>query len=272
MKKYFVLLIIFTIFIGISKIEADSELENSGNFENGNGTIIEIKYVENIVWVLRKHIQRIEFPVWFDDFSELLVYEEPVIENPVVIATLKKENFNILQVLEARTDKIIYYWIKIQTDSNIIGWIFCEGHEYRFADFRIPYFDNRWEILEKIVIGGRTWTVRKMNEDDIVVFGDVNIYDYPGLTNTNILSHINRVRHEIFLNVLAVTEEKEIITKEGDFEFSTSRNTNRWVKINYNGIVGWIFGGHVSVNRGGPYFWTPEDIIDWRIAILINGI
>lgn len=289
MNKYLIFLLIFTNIVIFAcsrfknyeiinkntieietKNEKDNILELLGNYKNGNGTIIEIKNDESIVWIFRKHIQRREFPVWFDDFTDLIVYEEPVIENPIVITTLKNKNFNILQIAEARTEDNDYYWIKIQTDNNIIGWIFCGLHEYRSAQFRIPYFNNNWEIIDSIAVSEILWTIRKMPKQSIVVFGKINIYDKPGLIGTKIITQTIPADNEIFLNVLAITDEVDTIIEGRDTEFG--RKTDRWVKIDYNGIEGWIFGGYATVNRGGPLFWTPENIIDWEIAVLIDGI
>jgi len=46
--------------------------------------------------------------------------------------------------------------------------------------------------------------------------------------------------------------------------------TDRWLKINYNNVDGWIFGGKITVERGGPTYFTPEDIIDWEISYLTD--
>jgi uncharacterized protein YraI len=52
----------------------------------------------------------------------------------------------------------------------------------------------------------------------------------------------------------AVTEETETIDGIND----------RWLKVNYNGIEGWVFGGYVDYERGGSRYLTPENIIsDW---------
>ena len=93
----------------------------SGNYENGNGTIIDINNDSNNIWILRKHIQRREFPVWLDSFKELYVYNEPLIKNANLITTICGEPFYIKHVLEAYMQDKIHYWIKIITDNDLIG-------------------------------------------------------------------------------------------------------------------------------------------------------
>ena len=42
---------------------------------------------------------------------------------------------------------------------------------------------------------------------------------------------------------------------------------DRWVKIQYEeGKYGWVFGGYVSVERGGPKYMIPEHEIEFLVG------
>ena len=43
--------------------------------------------------------------------------------------------------------------------------------------------------------------------------------------------------------------------------------TERWAKIEYKGITGWVFGGYLEIERGGPKFCTPE----WDIEMTLGA-
>ncbi len=88
----------------------------------------------------------------------------------------------------------------------------------------------------------------------VSVWDEVNIYNKPGLVDTKIVSKLIPPQDrspQVNLNVIEATEETETI---GKF-------TDRWLKINYQGTEGWIYGGHASVERGGYKYYTLEKII-----------
>ena len=51
---------------------------------------------------------------------------------------------------------------------------------------------------------------------------------------------------------MEVTEEKETIDEK----------TERWAKIEYKGIMGWVFAGYLDYERGDPRFWEPKISIE----------
>jgi hypothetical protein len=118
-------------------------------------------------------------------------------------------------------------------------------------EFLIIIIDG--EIIEIINLNDRIWTVRNLNKQLVSIPRILNIHDNPGLKNTNVISQIfpSNTNWILTLEVIAATEEIETI--EG--------KTDRWLKINYNGIEGWIFGGNVSVERGGMKYYIPEDMV-----------
>jgi hypothetical protein len=251
MKRISAMLIVLTnvIVLGFSQ---------SNNYANGNGTFIEEKIDGNVTWVFRRHIQSVKIGDLSRD-ENLNVYDEPVLENGTIIGKLKLDDtINITQVAEAAVGIDYYYCLKISLD-NINGWIFCGKYNYTYAQFNIPYFNNRWEIIENINIGGNFWTIRKMSYQRVAVWEVLNIRDKPGIVGTNVISKIvppENGNHQVNLEVTEATEERETIDGK----------TDRWLKINYHGVDGWIFGGYTSVERGGPKYWTPENIIYWQLG------
>ena len=205
------------------------------NYADGNGTIIEIKNYEDANWIYRKHIQRLEV----GDLSiakNLVVYDKPGLENRNINILKYGDIINITQVVEIITTNNYSYWVKISTDNGVEGWIF--GIENKVNDsYGIPYFENRWEILDIIQTGDRIWTVRKLVRDQVGLYwrnwDEINIYDNPGLEN-NIIYKIKRPENWdmgsgsgiILLDPMAATEEIEKIERISDYP-------DRWIKIIY---------------------------------------
>jgi len=232
------------------------------DYQNGNGTIIETRNDENFLWIFRKHNQVIE--ISDETYEEdLVIYDKPVLNegqnSGIVIGKLNFHDvINIMQEVEAINSNQYFYWIeftkKSDSGTNINGWLFLGVYQYDYAQFKIPYFNNRWEILETINNGKNHWTIRKMIYQDVAIWDTVNIYDKPGLVDTKIISKIIPQESEkpyINLNVTEATEEEETIDGVAD----------RWLKIKFNEAEGWIFGGYVSIERGGYKYNTPENII-----------
>jgi hypothetical protein len=115
------------------------------------------------------------------------------------------------------------------------------------------------KYLKTLVVDGKSWTARKMIYQTVAVWEVLNIRDKPGLAGTRIISKIIPPEvgsGQINLNVMEATEEMETI----------DGITDRWLKIKYNGVEGWVFGGYADVERGGPKYHTPESIIDFNLG------
>jgi len=234
----------------------------SDNYADSNGTIIEIKVDGNITWVFRKHIQQIQIDYLAKD-ENLIIYDKPALENGNIVGRLKRDDYiNISQVAETFVAGYYYYWVEINMNDDINGWIFCGKYD-KENEFMLPYSNGNWEILDTIKINDKNWTVRKLN-GMVTVWEDVlNMRDKPGVAaGTNVISKIIPTPQDeygnsyIHLNYTAATEEEETI----------DGRTDRWLKITYNGIEGWIFGGYTSVERGGDKYWTPENTIFRRLG------
>jgi len=230
----------------------------SNNYANGNGTIVETKTDGNVKWVIRKHIQNIEIGDFTRDFN---IYDKPVLGKGTVVGKIKlKDKLKVTQVAEALVSNNYYFCVNITTDKKATGWIF--GGKFGAKDpdtsWRVPYLNNRWEITETIKVGGKSWTARKMPGGVCVWDVVVNIRDKPGVTGTKVISKIVPPKNapQVFVDIIEATEQGEIIDGHNDM----------WLKITYNGVKGWVFGGYTTVERGGYKYWTPENIISWNFG------
>jgi hypothetical protein len=90
----------------------------------------------------------------------------------------------------------------------------------------------------------------------------IDIHARPGVVDTEVISQIipqlepfppgNGWRViPMLLEVIAATEELETI----------DGITDKWLKIEHDGVIGWIFGGYTFINRGGLKYYTPEGLI-----------
>lgn len=225
------------------------------DYKGGNGTIL--SYVESD-WV-RKIIRKCEMEVTVGSMLEdgkRIVYGSMEKENPV--ATLQDgDELSILQqcTLEYLTEPKDEsgsdrgdLWYKIRLADGTDGWINA-GDEYLYST--TPYYGNAYEVLGTISSGGRNWTVRKMDQT-LSVQEPLSIRDKPG--SGSVLYTIrpgstDPARTDV--DVTAVTEEED--TQDG--------RTDRWVKVRYKDYEGWLFGGYLSSERGGPKYGVPGDRI-----------
>ena len=119
----------------------------------------------------------------------------------------------------------------------------------------LPFGVKIYEDLGKIQSGNKIWNIRRLNQW-ISVWTNLNIRDKPGLSG-NKISLIKYEGPQLNYNVIEITEESEIIDGIND----------RWVKIEYEkGKYGWVFGGYVSVERGGPKYMIPENEIKFLVG------
>jgi hypothetical protein len=178
------------------------------------------------------------------DEENLSIYNQQSLENGAVIGRLKLNDFiNIIEIAEAKIKNDYYAWLNIKTDNNISGWIFFEKDDQTGAKYFIPYFNNRWEIIETIKIRDKNWTIRKTIGQLVSVWEVLNIRDKPGLIDSKVISKIilPKSNPQVNVTVTEMTEETETIDKR----------TDHWLKIKYHETESWIFGGYASVERGG---------------------
>lgn len=137
------------------------------------------------------------------------------------------------------------FWLEVSSKS-VKGWICYYSNIYR------NFFENdSYRLLETIETGSKKWTVRKLDQW-VSVWTNLNVRDKPGLTGNKV--HLIKYGENGFqsFRVVAITEETETIDGKKDC----------WVKIEYKkDKYGWVFGGYVDVERGGPKYLTPVNEI-----------
>ena len=247
MKKVFLILILllnsFFIFA-----EAD--------YNNGNGSIISDKKIDNIIT-----IRKFDLEVTVGDMLNnpaRTIYDN--YQNGKEIGTLKdndKIKFSkicVITYLDEAKNKFNYtrgeIWYNFTLNGKN-GWL-CKIKDY-YSEYDYPYFDYNYEILQKININEKIWTVRKL-EQQLSVFENLNIRDNPGTKNTKVI-YTSRPKDtdpiQTNVSVIAITEETEII----------DNLQSHWLKIKYKDFEGWIFGVYASAERGGPKLYIPENIV-----------
>ncbi len=252
MHKLYLLITISCIFLLISCSEYNPDYNNS------NGTLIFTKNNLAINETLRKC--NLESPVAdFGNFDIGIVYDNYT--NKKAIGHLK--DFEEIKIHSIYT-KVQKYkpknkigfrageiWYQISTKS-INGWIWLNS-DYPFIDpHSDPYYNNRYQIIEKYQFDGNKWTIRTMDQG-LAAWGDLVIRDNPGI-NSKVIFEINLPsiqKNPSYIEVIAMTEEKEKIDNKTDY----------WLKIKFDKHIGWIFGSTTTAERGGPKYFIPEDII-----------
>jgi hypothetical protein len=250
MKKNILLIIVFFI--------AQVVFSNP-NYKDGNGTIITSFEEDGVKTTIRKcFINNIKIGDLLEE-NNRTIYEDYTFKKS--IGKLKdNDSINVLEVItiehfnkpKDRWGNLPgQLWYKIQL-KNSVGYI-CTSSD-SLGEYTDPYYENRYEILEEIQTS-KKWTVRKISQI-VSVWERLNVRDKPGLDGKKVFLLHNfeegtRSPQENF-DIVAITEETETI----------DGLTDHWLKIEYDdGKFGWIFGGYVSVERGGPKYYIPEDIV-----------
>ena len=228
------------------------------NDKNGNGTLIySNSSEEKIIEVRKLAMKNVEIGDFLEDKET--VYKTYERNNP--IGKLKwgwgKNTIDIYEICSIKyigktgswNQQLGEIWLKV-SDKEISGWICLDDNEYRN-----PYENDNYEYLGTIQTGNKTWNIRKLNQW-ISVWTNLNIRDKPGMSG-NKISMIKYEGPQLNYEVFEITEESEIIDGIKD----------RWVKIKYEkDKYGWVFGGYVSVERGGPKYLIPEDYIEFLVG------
>ena len=125
--------------------------------------------------------------------------------------------------------------------------------------FPEDYYQNNGGIIEVMESGGKTWTIRKLvqffcihsnfYEDEIII-----LYDNPRGSS---MYKYKTERMQTYIQSLAITKEIDIV------EWIV-RKEEPWVKIMIDDDKsGWVYGGFLTVERGGPKYLTPENVESW---------
>ena len=208
--------------------------------EIANGTVIE----KDSRKIVRKHEQQLVIDYSASDF-QLVIYDNPIKKNQIGNLQRKQE-ITIKQIIFLDEKET---WFKIEYDNK-------EGYILYSSFINDPYKNDVWLPVEEIKSGSKTYHTKKY-ASTYFVYTNLRIRDKPGLEGTKI--GLIEATHSKYATVKTkeVTEEKETI----------DGITERWAKIEYNGITGWVFGGYLEIERGGPKFITPE----WDIEMSLGA-
>ena len=231
---------IIIVFIIVFSIILNLSAQNSKTI---NGTILEKKNINNHTLVSKKHEQKLTLDYSASDY-QLILYNDPIEKNKIVDLQRKQE-ITIKEIVFLDEKET---WLKIQVNDKD-GYIL---YSKRIDD---PYKDNSWMPTGEIQSGNKTFHTLKCSQS-FIVYTNLRIRDKPGLDGNKIgLIEANQ-RNSVVVKTMEITQEKEAIDGK----------TERWAKIEYKGIIGWVFAGYLDYERGGPRFWEPEISIEMTLG------
>ncbi len=226
----------------------------SNDYDGGNGHIIESWQDGDTAWVIRKNEQHIQMGE-LANIQSFQVYSALSLETRELVYELSLGDYiDVMKIAIGKNQNTgnVSSWLQIFTENSINGWIFWDNSD--------PYENGQWEIVERIDLGGKIWTARKL-EQIVAVWQEAELRDRPGIEGSQVISHLvpTQEMDTLMLKTLAVTEEFDTINNK----------TDRWIKVtDENDISGWIFGGSAGVERGGPKYLIPENRIRFYMGYL----
>lgn len=208
-----------------------------------NGYLLKEEKIENQAYISRHHEQTIKIGYSASDFNKI-VYKNFISEEE--IGKIEKgDTIHITEIIIVDDKKT---FLKINTDT-IQGYILLSNNKYDLYD------NGNWLPQETLKSGEKVYHTLK-NSQFFNVYENLRIRDVPGLDGTKIGLIEGAGKSSVIVKTMAVTEEKDTIDGK----------TERWAKIEYNGIVGWVFGGYLSYERGGPRFNFPETELELELG------
>lgn len=222
-----------------------NQSKNIPNYANANGSIISTS--DNII--KRKHIQNITIGDLAEE-SERIVYSD-VNESKILYTLQDNDEIQIKEIwyIKNSENEKAFVNIKVKDFNGFIKLL------------NDPYENNQFEILEKITVGKKTWTVRKLQQMFAVwsKTDSVELRDAPGIEGTNVIGQVpvsyKNGNNQINLEIEAITEEKDLL-----------QTNNYWVRLTYDGKTGWVYGKYLSAERGGPQYLIPNDVLDFEFG------
>ena len=169
------------------------------------------------------------------DGLDIKIFPEPDFGNEIY--TIQKDDeiqiTNIIRVIE---NDSVFVKAKLVSDPSIEGYIYLK---------RNPYINGNFEPLGILVVDGKEIQTLKLSSIFHVSDG-INIKELPSENSKDL---------------------HEITHKEGFEYYQSSEITSdyKWVKIQLGDFIGWVPADALSVDRGGPTLYTPEEIIFWEL-------
>lgn len=191
-----------------------------------------------------KHVQTLSI----DFLENTSIYDS--FDSDTVIGTVTLgEQYTVLSLIQItnpqRNDNIGQFWLEI---------VYGKGSGFVSAG-RIdnPYRNENYVPLEQLQTGNTIWTVRKF--DSLFSFyHSIDIRDFPGVEGTSVIGKI-----DASLNNMK-TVVSDAITEQDDTSASPIGG-EPWIRIEYEGITGWIPGAYADIEHGGVKYQTPDGIL-----------
>ena len=209
---------------------------------NENGTLITERPFHSEIMYKRVFIKEFEINQYC--YPKIRnVYEKYTFDSG---STLLPDNIviksSVLLVLkDGKTSKC---WLNVEYDTNKSGWIFLGIED--------PYRYDNWAVIGKLEADNKIIFLRKYT-GSFSVGRNEPAYDMPS-SNGNIVWYTERTddNDQINLSALCVTND----TFQGDY------TDEHWVKVKDSyGRIGWFPGNVLDVERGGPKYLSPENLI-----------
>ncbi|MBQ4236776.1 MAG: DUF805 domain-containing protein [Treponema sp.] len=164
------------------------------------------------------------------------------------------DEYTVLSLIQMtypqENDFVGTFWIEIE---------YGDGSGYINAG-RIdnPYRNDNYEPLEQIQIGEKIWTIRRF-DSMFSLYNQIDIRDYPGLEGTNVIGKIKAGQNQmVMVKSDAITEQDE--SSEGSFYGEP------WIRIEHEGVSGWIPGVYAEIERGSIKYQTPGGILEMDLG------
>lgn len=222
-------------------------------YDNGNGTVLGTETIDGVEWTYRKHYQTVILGNWAPEQSSV-IHETHSSVSPVTEELQFEQLISVDRVASAYYGDRYEIWLRVSTDDTLSGWIFLADGNQEEAEYGDPYYNNRWEIIDSFGFF-QPLTVCKMNGDIVSAWGEAELKAKPGW-NARVTNTVSSPYGQINFSVLAMCTPP--VTVDGV--------TDYWLLVSYEGKEGWIFGGETDVERGGPKYYTPMSIIDFRLG------
>ena len=228
---------IITVFIIAFSIISNLSAQNR---EIPNGTILEKKNINDHTLVSKKHEQKLVLDYSSPEYKQVL-YNDPI-EKIKICDLQKNQEITIKEIIFLDGKKT---WLKIQTEDE-------NGYILLLNNIFDPYKDNNWMPTGEIQSGNKIFHTLKCSQS-FVVYTNLKIRDKPGLDGNKIglIEASGSPYNPAYVKTIEVTQNGETI----------DGITERWAKIDYKGIKGWVFAGYLDYERGGTKWLTPEIII-----------
>lgn len=220
----------------ISELEKKiSESENLNNHLTKELKKIQINQINlNDETIYENHEINYSLKFEYNGYN-IKIYDAPNKDNEIY-AIKKGDEILISNIVRVKENEKVFIKAQLQTNEEIEGFIYLG---------RNPYKNGEFEPIETIIVNEKEIQTLKLSSSFHVSEG-IKIKELPYENSKNL---------------------HEITHKEGAEYYKTSEITSdyKWVKIQLGDFIGWVPANALSVDRGGPTIYTPEETIYWEL-------